>query len=193
MASQKIRQSAVTVRNKNVKNTQTCVNGHIHDSSVKYHAKTVDRNSETQASQSVPKTTHVNKGLSKVSTDNVISTRNRFDVLNSIDNNTDCGLQYTGNVKCVQFADVTSECKQSNVNVNNDNVAVVHKDASIDSLVLKKQSNKQQGNTSTSKNLTTLSKSAVSSSCAGESNVLQTFSPNDKRRRHLSVSGVTDK
>ena len=193
VASQKIRQSAVTVRNKNVKNTQTRVNGHIHDSSVKYHAKTVDRNSETQASQSVPKTTHVNKGLLKVSTDNVISTRNRFDVLNSIDNNTDCGLQYTGNVKCVQFEGVTSECKQSNLNVNNDNVAVVHKDASFDSLVLKKQSNKQQGNTSTSKNLTTLSKSAVSSSCAGESNVLQTFSPNDKRRRHLSVSGVTDK
>ena len=193
VASQKIRQLAVTVRNRNVKNTHTRVKGHIHDSSVKCCVNTVDRNSETQASHCVPKTTHVNKCLSKVLTPKVISTRNRFDVLNSIDNNTDCVLHYMGNVKCVQFPDVTSECKQSNVNVNNDNMAVLHKDALFDHLVLDNQSNKQHGNTCTVKNLTKLSKSAVSSSCAGESTVLQTFSPNDKRRRHLSVSGGTNK
>ena len=135
VASQKIRQLAVIVRNRNVKNTHTRVRGHIHDSSVKCHVNTVDWNSETQASHRVLKTTHVNKCLSKVSTPNVISTQNRFDVLNSIHNNTDCVLHYTGNVKCVQFPDVASECKQSNVNVNNENVAFSHKDASFDSLV----------------------------------------------------------
>ena len=193
VASQKIRQSAVTVRNKNVKNIHNRVNGHIHDSSVNHRANTVDRVSETQASHSLPKTTHVNKYVSKVSTENGISTRNRFDVLNSIDNNTGGVLHYTGNVKCVQSSDVSSECKQSNVNVNKNNVAVVLKDASFDSLVLENQSNTQQGNTSKSQNLTTSSKSAVTSGCAGESSFLQSFSLNDKRRRHPSVSGVTDK
>ena len=74
VASQKIRQLAVTVRNRNVKNTHTCVKGHIHDSSVKCHVNTVDQNSETQASHCVPKTTHVNKCLSKVLTRKVMST-----------------------------------------------------------------------------------------------------------------------
>ena len=189
VAKQKTCHSTVIDQNRNLKNSHTRVS---HDSSVKCLVNTVNRNSETQALHHIHKTTHVNKCLSKVLKPQAIPIRNRFDVLNSIDNNSDCALHCMKNVKCVQLPNISKECKQSNVSVNNENVLISDSGVSSDNLIIEKQLTKQQGDKCTAKNLTS-DESAVSSSCAGELNVLHTVSSNEKRRRHLSVRGVTDK
>ena len=139
VAKPKTGQSTVVDSNRNVKNSRTRVSNHRHDSSVKCPVNTVNRNSETQGLYHPPKTIHVNKCLLKVSKPHAIHIRNRFDVLNSIDNNTDCALQCTGNVKCVQLPNISSTCKQSSVNVSHENVLLSDNDVSSDNLLTEKQ------------------------------------------------------
>ena len=55
--------------------------------------------------------------------------RNRFEVLNNIDNNTGSALQCIENVKCDTLPDVSENCKQSNDSIANENVG--HTNAAV--------------------------------------------------------------